>query len=66
MCILVESCRLIHISKIAVKTIQVFEISLSKSHNLGSSLEKTQTISMKYLNIYRLNHSIKESSMKKL
>ena len=52
----------------AAKTIQKLEITRGKSRNLGPQSGKkwVLTISAKYLRVYEINHSIKESYAKKL
>ena len=57
-----------HISKGDCENFQILEISSGKSGSSGISLDKTLVlmISIKYLHIYRLNHTIKESLARNL
>ena len=55
-------------SKIGWENLWILETSCHKSHNSGTSLDKTWvlTISAKYLRIYGINRTIKESCVRKL
>ena len=59
---------MIHVSKTGSENnSNIGKKNCNKSHNLGTNHEKTWvlTFSEKYLHIYEINHSIKESSTKK-